>query len=163
EVLGIEFPTDQQSAAPLNPREEAFDEPSPLISTPPAAVQGERPHAVRTIRSNHLDALSAQFFVKDVTVVSAVADEVFGLGLDHVEVEAEPHQTYFVAIRCMRAHRERQTMAIHNRHDLRAFPTSRRADLRTAALSHRKRRVDKTLLFIERPALAKLIGDICQN
>jgi hypothetical protein len=32
EILRVEFPSNQQAAAPLNPSEEAFDQPAPGIS-----------------------------------------------------------------------------------------------------------------------------------
>jgi len=43
---------------------------------------------VRTVRGDHLDAVSAQFLIERIAVVGAVADEVLRLGLDHVEVKA---------------------------------------------------------------------------
>ena len=43
----------------------------------------------------------------------------------------------------VRAHRQRQAVAIHNRHDFHAFSTLGRADLRAPALGHREGRVDK--------------------
>jgi hypothetical protein len=51
--------------------------------------------------SDHLDALWAQVFVKRITVVGAVSDEVLRFGLDHVKVEAELHQAHFVMVRSM--------------------------------------------------------------
>src|SRR5579862_1293161 len=46
EVLRVELPSDQEAAAPLNPGEEAFDQPAPSISAEPATVLGERLHPV---------------------------------------------------------------------------------------------------------------------
>jgi hypothetical protein len=43
-----------------------------------------------------------------IAVVSAIANEVLWLGLDHVEVESELNQTHFVVVGRMRADRERQ-------------------------------------------------------
>ena len=54
-------------------------------------------------------------------------------------------------------------MAIHNCHDFQAFSALRRTDIRPAALGHRKGRIDETLFFIQRAALAKLVGDVGQN
>ena len=41
------------------------------------------------MRRNHLDAVVAQLLIQWIAVVSAIADEVVWLGLDHVEVETE--------------------------------------------------------------------------
>jgi hypothetical protein len=40
------------------------------------------------MRGDHLNALPAQLLIEGIAIVGAIADEVFGLGLDHVEVEA---------------------------------------------------------------------------
>src|SRR3954449_9991812 len=74
------------------------------------------------MRRDHLNALLAHFFVQPIAIVSAVADEVLRLGLDHVEVEAELYQTHFVMVRGMCAHRNRQAVAIYNRHDFQPLP-----------------------------------------
>src|SRR3954465_1132198 len=46
EVLRIELPADQQASAPLNPGEEAFDQPAPCISAEPSAILCERVHPI---------------------------------------------------------------------------------------------------------------------
>src|SRR6516225_6822064 len=104
------------------------------------------------MRRNHLDAVAAQLLIEWIAVVSAIADEVLWLGLDHVEVETELNQTHFVVVGRMRTDRERQAMAIHNRHDFQALSPLRRTDLCAAALGHRKGRVDDTLLHSARRA-----------
>ena len=68
---------------------------------------------------------------------------------DHVEIEAQLNQAYFVVVRCMRTDRERQTMTIYNRHDFQAFSSFCRADVRATALGHCKGRVDKALFFVQ--------------
>jgi len=47
-----------------------------------------------------------------------------------------------VVVGRMRTDRERQAMAIHNRHDFQALSALRRTDLCAAALGHRKGRID---------------------
>ena len=54
-------------------------------------------------------------------------------------------------------------MAIDNCHDFQALSALRRTDLCAAALGHRKGRIDETFFFIQRAALAKLVGDVGQN
>src|SRR6516165_5360772 len=78
------------------------------------------------MRRNHFDAVAAQLLIQWIAVVSAIADEVLWLGSDHVEVETELNQTHFVVVGRMRTDRERQAMAIHNRHDFQALSALRR-------------------------------------
>src|SRR5215471_16681160 len=66
-------------------------------------------------------------------------------------------------VRGMGAHRERQAMAIHNRHDFQALSAPRRTDFRAAALGYHKGCVDEALFFVERAVLAKFVGDVSQN
>ena len=65
-------------------------------------------------------------------------------------------------VRGVRADRQQQSVAIHNRHDFHALSALRRADLGTSALRHYKCRVDEALFFIQRASVAKLIGDVRQ-
>jgi len=88
EVLWVVFPTDKDTSLPLDPSKEAFDKPASRVSTEPTAVLRVRLDPVRTVRGDHLDAVSAQFLIERIAVVGAVADEVLRLGLDHVEVKA---------------------------------------------------------------------------
>src|SRR5215472_10801521 len=88
EVLGVVFPTDEETALPLDPGEEALDEPAPRVTAEPSSILRERLSAIGAMRCNHLDALSSQLLVQRVAVVGAVTDQILRLGFDHVEVEA---------------------------------------------------------------------------
>ena len=114
------------------------------------------------MRRDHLDAISAQFVVQRIAVVSAIANQVLWLGFDHVEVEAELHQADFVMVCRMRADRKRQSMAINNRHDFHAFSALRGSDLRAAALGHNEGRVNEAFLFVQYASVAKVVSNIRQ-
>ena len=60
----------------------------------------------------------------------------------------------FVMVRRVRADRERQPMAIHNRHDLHAFSALRWSDFRPATVGHSERRIDEAFFSVQR-ALAR--------
>ena len=60
-------------------------------------------------------------------------------------------------VRRMRADRERQSMAIHNRHDFHAFPALRCSNFRPATLGHDERRIDEAFFFIQRAFVAKIV------
>ena len=63
----------------------------------------------------------------------------------------------------VRADRERQAVAIHNRHDFQTFSTLGRANIRAAALGHSEDCVDEAFFFIQRTSVAKFVGDIRQS
>jgi hypothetical protein len=52
-------------------------------------------------------------------------------------------------VRHMRADRERQSMAIHNRHDFHAFSALGRSDLRAPTLSHHEGCIDDAFFFVQ--------------
>src|SRR6516164_5015923 len=45
------------------------------------------------MRRDHLDAVSPELLVQRIAVIGTIADQVLRLGLDHVEVKAQLHQT----------------------------------------------------------------------
>src|ERR1700735_3949580 len=66
-------------------------------------------------------------------------------------------------VRRVRADRERQPMAIHNRHDFHAFSALRWSDFRPAPFGHNERRIDEAFFFIQRAVFTKLVGNVRQN
>src|SRR5215831_923125 len=58
------------------------------------------------------------------------------------------------------AHRERQTVAIHYRHDFHAFSAPRRANLDTATLRRRERGIDEALRLINLAFITQRVGQI---
>ena len=66
-------------------------------------------------------------------------------------------------VRRVRADRERQPMAIHNRHDFHAFSALGRPDFCPAAFRHHERRIDEAFFFIQRAVFTKLVGNVRQD
>jgi hypothetical protein len=66
-------------------------------------------------------------------------------------------------VRRVRADRERQSMAFHNRHDFHAFSALRCSNLRPATFGHDERRIDEAFFFIQCAFVAKLISNVGQN
>ena len=162
EVLGVVLPAHEDAALPLNPGEEALDEPASRLTAEPSSIL--RGHlAVGAMWRNHLDAVASQLLVQGIAVVGAVADQILRLGFDHVEVEAELHQAHFVMVGRMRADRKWQAMAIDDRHDFHTFSAPRRSDFGPATFCHHERRLDEAFLFVERTRVAKRIGNIGQH
>src|SRR5512139_2001562 len=57
EVLWMIFPSDEDAALPLDPGEEAFDQPAPQEASQAAPVLRRRFRSVRAVRRDHLDAI----------------------------------------------------------------------------------------------------------
>src|SRR5262245_38555542 len=57
EVLWMIFPADEDSALPLDPGEEAFDQPAPQEASQAAPVLRRRFRSVRAVWRDHLDAI----------------------------------------------------------------------------------------------------------
>src|SRR6516165_10350743 len=119
--------------------------------------------AIGAVWRDQLDPVSSQFIVERVAVVGAITDQIFWLGFNHVEVEAQLHQANFMMIGGVRAYRKRQSMTIDNRHDFHAFSALRCADFCPTAFSHYECRIDEAFFFIERTSVAKLVGNIRQH
>src|ERR1700726_4925817 len=66
-------------------------------------------------------------------------------------------------VRRVRADRERQPMAIHNRPDFHAFSALRWSDFRPATFGHNESRIDEAFFFIQRAVFTKLVGNVRQN
>ena len=156
-------PIGRGSGAAIKSIEEALDHPPPCVSPHPASILGGRAAAIGSVRCDHLDAVSSQLLIQRIAVIGAISNQIFRLGFDHVEIEAQLNQAYFVVVRCMRTDRERQTMTIHNRRDFQAFSSFRRANVRATALGHCKGRVDKAFFFVQHATRAKFVGDVRQN
>jgi hypothetical protein len=103
EVLSVEFPADEYAALPLYPGEETLDEPASHIAAQPSSILRRRLDAIGAVWRDHLDTISSQFLVERIAVIGTVADQVFWLGFDHVEVEAQLHQADLMVVGGMRA------------------------------------------------------------
>ena len=57
EVLWMIFPSDEDPTLPLDPGEEAFDQPAPQEASQAAPVLRRRLRSVRAVRRDHLDAI----------------------------------------------------------------------------------------------------------
>ena len=107
EVLSVEFPADEYAALPLYPGEETLDEPASHIAAQPSSILRRRLDAIGAVWRDHLDTISSQFLVERIAVIGTVADQVFWLGFDHVEVEAQLHQADLMVVGGVRADRKR--------------------------------------------------------
>ncbi len=162
EVGGVVFPANQQPPLPLQPGKEPFDEPAAVIAPQVAAILGLE-CAGGPMRRDHIHTVLLEVIIELIAGIRAIADQVLGLGFQHVEVKTELHQGDLMMIGRMRAHRQRQPMTIHNREDLHASAPAGRADIVAAALGRGKRGIDEALAFVDRAFFAQRIGQLREN
>src|SRR5262249_27016337 len=87
EIEGVVLPANEDPALPLNPGEEALNEPASHVAAWPSPIFAGRLASVAPMRRDHLDAVLSQLRIQRIAVIGTIADQVFRLGLDHVEVE----------------------------------------------------------------------------
>src|SRR4030095_8503329 len=105
EVLGVVLPADEDSALPLDPGEEALNEPAAHIAGETASILRRQLAAIGAVWRDHLDAVSTQLLIQRIAIVGAITDQILRLCFDHVEVEAQLHQADFMMVSRMRAYR----------------------------------------------------------
>jgi len=103
EIVGVILPSNEQTALPLQPGKEAFDDPAAGVASKRPTVLGLE-LAIAPVRRDQFDALFGKRGVQLVAIVGAVTDQVVGFGLDHVEIEAQLHQRDLVMVGGMGAH-----------------------------------------------------------
>src|SRR6185369_17025154 len=131
EILGVIFPTHDQTAKVVEPGKHAFHFPAP--AKPPQAPTVLSPAlgpASLPMRRNHLRCeLGHHFRIELVTVVSLVADQPLGHIRHKTLLHRLRHQLHFSRRSTGCAHGERKTMAVGHTHDLGAFAAFGRPDL----------------------------------
>jgi len=160
EIIGVIFPSTEESTLPLNPGEEALHQPAPFITTHSTAILRLGINPSPSMWRDHFNAFLAQLFIQFVAVVGAITNQIFWSCLDHVEVKTQVHQGEFMMVSGMRTDRQRQAVTIHNRHDFQTFTAFRRTDLSATTLGRGKGRIDKSLRFIESAFITQCVGQI---
>jgi hypothetical protein len=79
EIGGVVLPANQEPTLPLNPGEEALDNPATLVATQPPPVLRHSLCTIGLVWSDHLDALLAKLRVQRVAVVRTIADQTLRL------------------------------------------------------------------------------------
>ena len=84
----VMLPADEQAPLPLQPGKEALDEPAALLAAEGPTVLGlEFPG--RPVWCNHVHAVLLEVSIEPIAGTGTIANQVLGLGLQHVEVETE--------------------------------------------------------------------------
>ena len=112
---------------------------------------------------DQVDAVLLKVVIEPIAIIGSIADEMLGLGLQHVDVETELHERDLMMSGRVRTDREPQPVPIHNRENLHALPAFREVPLVPAALRGGKGRIDETLSFIDPAFIAQRVRQLGQD
>ena len=116
------FVANDKASEVLQPSEEAFDFPSPLVSTQRSSILRRASGSVRTVRGDQLYAMGVEEpLVEGVTVIGLVADQALGKTLGPRAIEGVFNQGHFMRRSTGHVHGERKTAAVCDCHDLAAL------------------------------------------
>src|ERR1700732_1599593 len=129
EVGLVVFPTADQSAEIVKPREQALDFPAAAVATQFAAVLSVFSVAIVFVGCDESDAVFLpQVLVQWIAVVGAGADHSFWFGSREALFDGGFDELRFMRRSAGEAAGDRKTMAVCDRHDFTAFSAARRAD-----------------------------------
>ena len=99
EVGDVVFPANEEASFPLEPRKEAFDQPSALIAAEVASILGLE-FTSGPVWGNHVDVAQLESIIEAIAVIGPVPDQMLRLGLQHLEVELsiDPGRVYGVRL-----------------------------------------------------------------
>src|SRR5271157_525057 len=119
------LPSCEESALPSKPGKEPFNEPSPAVAAQLSSILCFVLTAIFSMGSNHLNAILGKFCIKNIAVVCLVSNQFLRLRFDHIKIKRQLYQGYFMMIRRMSCHRDRQPIAIDNSHYFHALSALR--------------------------------------
>ena len=107
------FPPSDQAAGVVQPREEAFNDPAPLVAAQGASILRRRAHAIRSMRRDQLDPeFLGQVRIQRVAVIRFVADQLRGVVGDEPVLERRRDEPGFPGRSAGHVHGERKTAAV---------------------------------------------------
>src|SRR5512135_2653870 len=157
------LPPCKESALPSKPGKEPLNEPSSAVATKFSSVLRFVLTAIFSMGSNHLNAVLGKFCIKNIAVVCLVSNQFLRPRFYHIKVKSQLYKSYFMMVRRMRGHRNRQAVTIDNPHYFQALTALRLADLTAAILGRTEHCIDEALPLVYASLFAKRIGQISQN
>ena len=126
------------AAVVADPSEEALDLPSPLASAQFSAVLGGFPLVIASVRRDELHALLSHLSVQLVTIISTVSNHA----LRHFPYEARQehigHELHFMGACSVGPYGDRKTSSVCDDHDLGAFASLGRSNIKPPFLALEK-------------------------
>jgi len=84
EVRSVVLPANEKSPLPLKPGKEPFDEPPTFVPAEMATILGLK-FPGRAMGRNQIHAVLLEVVIQPIAVIGTVADEMLGLGLQHID------------------------------------------------------------------------------
>lgn len=146
----------ENASVVLKPCEEPLNLPAPAITSQWAPVLCCRPHAVRSVRSDHLDAYVLKAAIEPVTIIGHIADDPFWKLLQETVPQQPINERYFVGRSTFDAYGDRKTSAVCNCHDLGPLAALGFPDAAAPFFRRGKCAVDEASLQVDSAALAQI-------
>jgi hypothetical protein len=119
EVLDVVLPAGDQPTEMMEPGKQSFDSPTSVVAAQGAAIL-RRHSALSAMRCDHLDAVAlGQVTIQAVAVVSLVADQSLGEGVEEAVSEEAFDELAFVRRSAFDTNGERKTVIIGESDDFR--------------------------------------------
>jgi len=121
EMIERAIPADQDALVFIEPREQSFDLPSPLVTSEGSLVLGGRSAAIGSMRCDHLNALSREALIERITVVGTIPDKSLGSSHRDGLSEGSFDKGDLMWRSRSRVHGEWKTRSVCNNHELRTL------------------------------------------
>ena len=113
--------TNQHTTKILQPREQAFDLPTPFVAAKFPTVLRFLTPSIRFMRRNHLGLKSRELFIERIRIVSLIADQLSRSLVGKTRKQSLLDKSDFVRRSTLCVNGERKTSALCHCHELRAF------------------------------------------
>jgi hypothetical protein len=120
-ALVVIFPTGQYPSELVQPCKQAFDRPSPLVSTQYTAILCGWPDAPPPMRRDHLDAIGGELCIERITVIGTIPDKSLGQSHGDNRIDGSFDKGDFMWASRSRVHGEWKTCSVRNGHELRTL------------------------------------------
>jgi len=115
------IPADQDALVFIEPREQALDLPTPLVTSENSLILGGRSAAICSMRCDHLNTLSCKALIERITVVGTIPDKSLGSSHRDALSERSFDKGDLMWRSRSRVHGEWKTRSVCNNHELRTL------------------------------------------
>jgi hypothetical protein len=120
-ALIVVLPTGQDSSEGIEPSKQAFNLPSPFVSTQYATVLSRFSDAVVSVRCDQLNAAGSKFFIERIAVIGTILNKSFRESPSDGCIDGSSDKGDFMWASRSRVHDEWKTCSVRNCHELRTF------------------------------------------
>lgn len=161
--MRVIFPSNHETALPLQPGINPFHQPASFKTTPHASILCFQFPTITHMRRNHFDTDFTQIFIQWVTILRTITEQVICISLHRVKVNAQLRQDDFIVPHGVCDARQWQTMPDNYRLGIYAIPGLSFADVVNATLGRSKRGINKSFPIIQYTLIAQGVLQDNQN